>query len=155
TLSNTTNKDENATVSVQLSGPLDLSGDNDRSIKIPANSEQRIVFNVGAQSAIGAAKVTVSVKTSQETFTDETDIGVRPPASLQKVTGSGSAGETAPAMISLQNKFIPSTASAKLVISKSPLVAFTRQLSELINYPYGCVEQTTSTAFPQLYYYDL
>src|SRR5690606_26623041 len=30
-----------------------------------------------------------------------------------------------------------------------------KNLSDLVHYPYGCVEQTTSTAFPQLYYYDL
>ena len=39
----------------------------------------------------------------------------------------------------------------KLLISKSPLVGFSKDLSYLIRYPYGCVEQTTSAVFPQLY----
>ncbi len=155
TVTNTTNKDEPATVSINLSGPLDFSGDNSQTITIPANSEQRVVFNVGAQPAIGAGKVTVSVKTPEETFTNETEISVRPPASLQKITGNGSASEGATTNINLQNKFISSTAAAKLIVGKSPLIPFTKHLSDLVEYPYGCVEQTTSTAFPQLYYYDL
>ncbi len=154
-LSNTTNKDASAVVSVQLSGPLGMVSDKSQNINLGANKEQRVVFNISAQQAIGAGKVTVSVKTMNQTFADETEIGVRPPASLQIITGNGSANENAPASINLQNKFIPSTLSSKLIIGKSPLLPFSKNLSHLINYPYGCVEQTTSTAFPQLYYYDL
>lgn len=154
-LSNTTNQNANAVVSVQLSGPLGMLGDQSQTINLAANKEQRVVFNIAAQQAIGAGKVTVSVKAMNQTFTDETEIGVRPPASLQIISGNGSANENAPANINLQNKFIPSTVTSKLIVGKSPLVQFTKNLSSLVNYPYGCVEQTTSTAFPQLYYYDL
>lgn len=154
-LSNTTNQNANAVVTVQLSGPLGMLSDQSQTINLTANKEQRIVFNIAAQQAIGAGKVTVSVKAMNQTFTDETEIGVRPPASLQIISGNGSANENAPANINLQNKFIPSTLSAKLVVGKSPLLPFSKNLSNLVNYPYGCVEQTTSTAFPQLYYYDL
>ncbi len=154
-LSNTTNKNASAIVSVQLSGPLNMVNEKSQTIKLTANQQQRVVFNIGAQQAIGAGKVTVSVKAMNEVFTDETDISIRPPASLQKITGSGSANENAPASINLQSNLIPSTISSSLIVGKSPLVPFTKNLSSLVNYPYGCVEQTTSTAFPQLYYYDL
>jgi uncharacterized protein YfaS (alpha-2-macroglobulin family) len=154
-LSNTTGKDANAAVSIQLTGPLNIMSQNTQSIKLLANHEQRVIFNISAQQAIGAAKVLVVVKAMNEIFTDETEIGVRPPASLQKQTGSGSANESATAMIIDQSKFIPSSVTSALIIGKSPLVPFSKNLSSLVNYPYGCVEQTTSVAFPQLYYYDL
>ncbi len=153
-LSNTTGRDANAVVSVQLTGPLNVKISS-QSIKLLANRQQRVVFNISAQQAIGAAKVLVSVKAMNETFTDETDISIRPPASLQKRTGSGSASEIAAATISPQSGFIPSSVTSTLIIGKSPLVPFSKNLSSLVGYPYGCVEQTTSTAFPQLYYYDL
>ena len=38
------------------------------------------------------------------------------------------------------------------MVSKSPLVQFTKSLNGLLEYPYGCMEQTVSTAFPVLYY---
>ena len=149
-LSNTTNKDANAIVSVQLSGPLNITSEKSQTIQLTANQEQRVVFNIAAQQAIGAAKVTVSVKATNEVFTDVTDISVRPPASLQKITGSGSANESIPATITTQNKFIPSSVSSTLIVGKSPLVPFTKNLSSLINYPYGCVEQTTICCVPAI-----
>ena len=35
------------------------------------------------------------------------------------------------------------------------MVQYGKNLSFLINYPYGCPEQTISAAFPQLYFSDL
>lgn len=153
-LSNTTAKNTTATISVETTGPVGVNGASSQTVSIAANKEQRVVFNVDAQPSIGAAKIKVTVKAMNETFTDETEIGVRPPASLQKVFASGFAGE-GNTTISADNNFIPSTLKGKLVIGRSPMIQFSKNLSELVQYPYGCVEQTTSTAFPQLYYADL
>jgi uncharacterized protein YfaS (alpha-2-macroglobulin family) len=155
TMSNTTSKDANATVTVTVQGQLGVLNSNTQTVKLPANREGRAVFNIAAGQAIGAGKVIVSVKAMGETFTDETDISIRPIASLQKITGSGIAGENVATPIKAQNNFIPSTYKGKLMVSKSPLVQFAKNMDYLVRYPYGCVEQTTSAAFPQLYYADL
>jgi uncharacterized protein YfaS (alpha-2-macroglobulin family) len=41
------------------------------------------------------------------------------------------------------------------MLSRSPLTQFSKDLSYLLEYPYGCLEQTVSAAFPQLYFGDL
>ncbi|MFN3315704.1 MAG: alpha-2-macroglobulin family protein, partial [Raineya sp.] len=51
--------------------------------------------------------------------------------------------------------FVAATSKAKLVLSTSPLAEFSENLDYLLQYPYGCVEQTISTAFPQLYVTEL
>lgn len=155
TMSNTTAKDAQVTVSAKTNGHLNINGDASQSVSIKANSEQRVVFRVAAAKAIGSGFVTVTAKGLGETFTNETEMSVRPPASLQKEYTAGQVTATKPATIPLNNDFIPSTVRGKLVVSPSPLVQFTKNLSYLIRYPYGCVEQTTSAAFPQLYYRDL
>jgi uncharacterized protein YfaS (alpha-2-macroglobulin family) len=154
-LSNTTAKEAVATVSVKVTGPLNITGQQSVSIRIPANREQRAVFNLSALPSIGAGNVTVSVKAFGETLLNETDISVRPPASLQKFTGSGYAAENAPTRLDLRNNFIPSSFNGKLVAGRSPLTQFSKNLEDLVKYPFGCVEQTTSAVFPQLYYADL
>ncbi len=156
TLSNTTAKDATANVTVTVTGPLGVMGVNRQQVSLPANREGRAVFNIAAAPSIGAAKILVSVQAMGETFTNETEIAVRPPASLQKLSGSGSvaAGQSANLQIPTAN-FLPSSASGKLIVGKSPLVPFSKNLQYLVQYPYGCVEQTTSAAFPQLYYADL
>ncbi|NDC42542.1 MAG: alpha-2-macroglobulin family protein, partial [Chitinophagia bacterium] len=116
---------------------------------------QRVVFTVNALPAIGTGKVVVAVKALGETFTNETEMSVRPTASLQKIYTAGSIAGGSTATIPLTNDFMPGTGRGKIVVAASPLVQFTKNLSNLVNYPYGCVEQTTSAVFPQLYYPDL
>jgi uncharacterized protein YfaS (alpha-2-macroglobulin family) len=154
-LSNTTAKEATAVVVVKVTGPLSVSGEYTSTIKIPANREQRTVFNIKAQPAIGAGNVIVTVKAFNETFLNETDISVRPPASLQKITGSGFAAENTTTPLDFKNNLIPTSMRGKLVVGRSPLTQFSKNLDDLVRYPYGCVEQTTSAVFPQLYYADL
>ncbi|MEI9911146.1 MAG: hypothetical protein WDO71_16635 [Bacteroidota bacterium] len=51
--------------------------------------------------------------------------------------------------------FIPGSTNYSLVVSRSPVLELGEQLRYLVQYPYGCTEQTVSAAFPQLYYGDL
>lgn len=155
TLSNTTAKDASAVVTVTTTGPLGLRSTNSQRLNLPANREGRAVFTIGAANGIGAAKVLVTVQAMNEKFTNETEIAVRPPASLQKRYGSGVAAAGKATAITVPSNFMASTASGSISFGKSPMLPFSKNLRELIQYPYGCVEQTTSTAFPQLYFTDL
>lgn len=155
TLSNTTATVANANVSVSVQGPLGVGGTKTQSIALNPNSEGRVLFNIGAAPQTGIGKVIVTVNALNESFSNETEISVRPPASLQKSYLSGMVNAGSVANINLTNNFIPSTFSGSLIIANTPLVQFSKNLSFLIQYPYGCVEQTAASAFPQLYYGDL
>ena len=50
---------------------------------------------------------------------------------------------------------MPASVERTLVISPLPAVQFRGKLGYLLHYPYGCVEQTTSSVFPLLYFGDL
>ncbi|MGI9541993.1 MAG: alpha-2-macroglobulin family protein, partial [Cyclobacteriaceae bacterium] len=155
-LSNTTKKDAPAKASIKISGPATLIGQAEQSTNIPAESEQVVNYRVVAQPEIGAAKISVEVNAMGERFTEVTDITIRPSSPLLKVSGSGNLKAGSKGNISMETEsFIASSVDKKLVISKSPLVAFTDDLSYLLYYPYGCLEQTVSRAFPQIYYQDL
>ncbi|HRH64939.1 MAG TPA: MG2 domain-containing protein [Bacteroidia bacterium] len=153
TISNTTGKAASAVARIRVGGPLKVVGNVEEQVTINANTEQRVVFRIVADAATGEGNVNIDVNALNETFSDKTDITVRPVTSLIKTSGSGELSGTQ--TIDLKNSFIPATASAKLVISQNPLVQFSKPLSYLIGYPYGCIEQTTSKAFPQIYYSDL
>ncbi len=156
TISNTTATGAGADVKLRLSGPLHPIGDQEQSVNVGANSEGRAEFKLAASPAIGIGKVTVEVDSKGEHFTDETEIGIRPSAPLQKLTGSGSiAGGSAQPVNWSIGDYIPSSIDYQLVLSKSPAAELGPWLSLLVEYPYGCTEQTVSIAFPQLYYGDL
>ncbi|MCB0700061.1 MAG: alpha-2-macroglobulin family protein [Chitinophagales bacterium] len=155
TVTNTTENKTSATVSIKTEGSLKVNGDDSRTVTIAANSEHRVLFDVGAADAIGKGNVTVLVNALKETFTNETEISIRPAAGLQKRYTAGQVKAGKEQKVEVEQNFIPTSARGKLVVSKSPLVEFTKDITDLVRYPYGCIEQTTSTAFPQLYYYDL
>ncbi len=47
------------------------------------------------------------------------------------------------------------TNAAEVEVSNAPLINMGKRLDYLIQYPHGCIEQTTSAAFPQLYLADI
>jgi alpha-2-macroglobulin len=156
TVTNTTAGSASATARLKVSGALRIAGTNEQSFSLSPNSEGRAVFQVLASPAIGTGKVGVEVNSLGETFADETEISVRPSAGLQKLTGSGSVnGGSSQTLPMSPGDFIPSSIDYELVVSRSPAIELSRYLSWLVEYPYGCTEQTISIAFPQLYYGDM
>jgi alpha-2-macroglobulin len=156
TITNTTNKNTTAEATLGVTAPLQAAGPLLQSLDLKANSEARVLFKVIASPAISTGKIKVEVKGMGEKFVDETDITVRPASTLQKITGSGSiAGNTSQKVTIGMNDFMPGSSDYKLVVSRSPALQLASQFAYLVEYPYGCTEQTVSTAFPQLYYGDL
>lgn len=155
TLANTTSKNASGKVTINVEGPLQVAGSSTQNFTANANKESRVEFKLLATNQTGNAKVKVSVNALDETFNDETEIPVRPPASLQKYNGAGSVDGGKTTTLSIKNTFEITSAKAKLVVSSSPIVQFADDLDYLINYPHGCVEQITSSVFPQIYFSDL
>jgi uncharacterized protein YfaS (alpha-2-macroglobulin family) len=156
TLSNTTAKTANVSAAIAVDGPLKVIGDNTQSISVNANSESRALFQLAANPEVAAGNVKVTVSGLGEKFLDETEISVRPPSTLQKITGSGSIEGGSSKKISIDvSDFLSASSDYELVVSRSPVIELADHLRYLVQYPYGCTEQTISAAFPQLYYGDM
>jgi hypothetical protein len=156
TITNTTARTANATAILRSKGPVKIIGSSQQTAVINPNSEARIHYTVVASSVIDTGRMYVDVNALGEKFTDETAIGIRPASPLQLITGSGSIEGGSARNVSIGvSDFIQGSSRYKLVVSKSPMLDIGLQLSYLVQYPYGCTEQTISAAFPQLYYPDL
>jgi uncharacterized protein YfaS (alpha-2-macroglobulin family) len=155
TISNTTGKIASGQVSITASGAVKIVGSNNQTISINSNSEGKANFKIVASDQINIAKIAVKINALGENFVEETEISVRPPSTLQKLTGSGSiAGGATQNIVMPANDFISGSTSYELVVSRSPVAEIADQLRYLVQYPYGCTEQTVSAAFPQLYFAD-
>ncbi|QNH61575.1 alpha-2-macroglobulin family protein [Hymenobacter sediminicola] len=122
------------------------------------NTERRIVFRLKAREKIGSDVVRIIVTESngsKERFTEIVELPIRPASPLQKRTGAGVVAGGAAQQLNLRTDFLPSSLRSQLVVSRSPMTEFAKDLRYLLQYPYGCLEQTVSAAFPQLYYGDL
>ena len=154
-LSNTTKQAATVTARLSLTGPLTADSISTQKITIQSGRESRAIFRIAAKQSIGAGAITITVNGLGETFTEKTDITVRPAASLQKTTLSGAVAGGQMQTLNLANNFLPGTARASISLSRSPVAQYGRELSYLLGYPHGCIEQTISKAFPQLYFADL
>ncbi|WP_190300512.1 alpha-2-macroglobulin family protein [Rufibacter hautae] len=155
TISNTTAKTAPFSSAISVTGPLKVVGTATASSTSGANAEKQMLYKLVATPAIGNATVKVTVKALGEQFSNTTELSVRPTATLTQITSAGALRNAATAQIKPIGDFIPSSATSKLVVSSSPLAQFTDDITYLLQYPHGCLEQITSTAFPLLYYADL
>ena len=155
TISNTKDNNANAEVKVKVGNGLVLTSDDMKKVTITANDEMKLEFEIEAEDFIGATEIDIEVKAHGESFKHHTDITVRPTTAVARNSGSGYVEPGKTKELDLNGGFIPGTVSSRIVIGRSPLLSQTNIFDDLIRYPYGCVEQTTSKLFPQLYFAEL
>ncbi len=127
----------------------------ERTLRLEAGESQTVALAFSAPSEPAPAAVALSVALGAESYRETFEIAVRPAAGLKAESGWGrvSPGETAE--IPLPRAYLPGTVRGELAVSGRPAVKLGGALSYLLAYPYGCIEQTVSAAFPLLYLSDL
>ncbi|HVS94809.1 MAG TPA: MG2 domain-containing protein [Mucilaginibacter sp.] len=136
---------------VQSNAFSNLAGNNRKTVTFDKTGDQLVTFDLDVKDIVGAGKVKVTARSGNETANYDVDINIRNPnPPITKVTEKELApGETwssdyAPIGMAGTNK-------TTLEVASIPPLNLEKRLDYLIEYPYGCVEQTTSSGFPQLY----
>ncbi|MFT7588114.1 MAG: hypothetical protein ACI959_000320 [Limisphaerales bacterium] len=154
-LANTTDKNTNGKITIRHSSLTEVIGQETIEFEALAGKETQVQFTLLANKAVGAETITIEATAFGETFTEEIQIPIRPASPLQKVTDAGFANAGESKSISLNAGYLDLLTGGKFVVSRSPLTQFSDDLEYLVRYPHGCVEQTVSKAFPQLYFSDM
>jgi len=140
-----------ANVSLQVSPELKIIGNNSFTLSFEKPGELDGSFEVETQPILGGAKIIVKAESGKHKIADTIDLPIMSSSAfytevLQKQISSGETWQTK------VNAFgIEGTHKATLVLSIMPNLGADERLDYLINYPYGCLEQTVSGVFPQLY----
>ncbi len=123
------------------------------SIEVDSQKEGQEVFDFAVKvlDKTGIAHIKAMAETSGDKSVSDIEIDVNNPN--PEVTRTKSillaAGESKELPVELFGT--PGTNSATLELSTIPSIDLAGRLKYLLQYPYGCVEQTVSIAFPQLY----
>lgn len=154
---NETGEDGEAVVTVSCRGPLECDGSTTtvRRVHVPKASSTRIEIPVMARGLPGAGVCRIEVTMGQERFDEEIELPIRPPVSRVTLRGSGRVEPGTSAQIEMSTAWVDGTATNDVWISNLPAIELGSGLSYLLQYPYGCLEQTTSKSFPLLYLHDL
>lgn len=149
TLFTTSDEIRDATVSVSTSDHISVLK-KEHSVSF-GQTQEKMVFVPIEANKLGKAKVTVVAKSGQHSATQTINIDVNPQtASEKRIKQTRLApGETWAEKIDLFG--IEGTQSVALEMSTMPPLNLQGRLSYLVNFPHGCVEQTTSKALPQLF----
>ncbi len=142
---------QNATVSVREKSGLVTVGGGQNTLAFTEPGEKMTYFDLKVGQRTGVAKFTITAQSGSESATQDIELYVRNPNPVTTTVWEGTieAGQDWSA------NFDPSKytdiRNASIEVSALPPINLSRHLDYLIQYPHGCVEQTTSTIFPQLY----
>ncbi|WP_139956898.1 alpha-2-macroglobulin family protein [Flavicella sediminum] len=138
-------------VSLKLSRGIKNKSLSVQSIHFDQPDEKMVYFDLDVQDLIGINTVEVIVQGNGERATQKVELDVvNPnPVSSKFIDIELQANQT------IERDFTVfgdrGTNYAEIEVSTLPPMNFTKRLSYLIRYPHGCVEQTTSSVFPQLF----
>ena len=112
-------------------------------------------LRVRALDRLGVASVAVTARDAAGHERVRTSrLSVRPPAPLS-TTYEVRTIEAGRQVVALPADLLPASRRARVTVGSGPAVAFLPALERLQEYPYGCIEQTTSRAFPLLAWGEL
>lgn len=148
-------KVKNVNISLKLSNGITIEGEKTQQLSFAKPDEKMAYFTLDVSKAKGINTIEVIANGNGETSIYKVELDVNNPnpftsKALDK-TITANASET----INFETFGINGTNSATVEFSTLPPMDFSRRMQYLIQYPHGCVEQTTSSVFPQLFLSDV
>lgn len=139
----------NVSLSVQANNMLDVTSTNN-TLSFSNTGEQMAYLTAKVKNTTGIGKLKVVAKTGSYTSYQEIEIEVRNPNNIitQTQEFTLAAGQSINTNIAMLGD--ASSSKAVVEVSSIPAINLQKRLEYLIQYPHGCIEQTTSSIFPQL-----
>jgi len=138
----------NITISVN---DLLLASTNKLAINLNKTNETLVYLPITVANKTGVAKIKITAKSANFTTFEEIEIPIRLPNPPTYQNQSFALSANQKQVIQYSPFGAEGTQNINLEVSTTPVLNLSERLGFLIQYPYGCIEQTTSAAFPQLY----
>ena len=143
-------------VSLRTEGPVANAGEAEQSVDLADGAQATTYFDLESGDRQGEIGLQVRAVGNGEVSAASATLPLRPDLPERTVTAAGRLGEGATTLPAPDlAAFRPGSLVRALRVSGLPLVRFQSKLRELLRYPHGCLEQTTSRAFPLLSLTDL
>ncbi len=142
---------KNVSLSIKTKGVIAVNGASKKQLNFSEAGEKSDYFELSVPNKIGYSEVEIQAVSGSHIATHKVEIQVRipnPPTTtvIDKILD---ANEIWNAEYTING--IEGTNTAYLEVSNIPAINLEERLKYLIRYPHGCVEQTTSSGFPQLF----
>ncbi len=142
-------------IKLEAADPVKIR-DGQRSVSLKDKQRSILHFPVEATDAYGLGRIRLQIKSGGAkpvSITREMVLQVQPPVAAERevrrirIAPDGSL-KLEPALL---ERYFKSAASVSLTLSNKPPLNVASLVKGLLDYPYGCVEQTTSAAYPHVF----
>ena len=149
------NKVKEVTLKIKPDPSFSIEGNDIQKVSFSQPDEKMAYFQLKVADYSGVGKVVVEASGNGEKASFEVSIDVVNPNPLTTVTEEVILEANSNRTLDLRTFGIPGSNMAEVELSTLPPMNFNGRMQYLIQYPHGCLEQTTSGAFPQLYIADI
>ncbi len=134
-----------------LAPPVDVTGDRRRTLTLDPGESGTVLFEGETVRQVGAARFAVLATSGDLRSRDELEVPLMPAGQrerlLHRVELSAGTTDLGPLLAG----WTPTTERTTFWVTANPFGDAFDHLKWLVRYPYGCIEQTTSTTRPLLY----
>ncbi len=148
-------KVKNATISLKLDDKIKIVGAKTKNVSFAQPDEKMVYFELDVSEAKGISKIEVIAQGNGEKSSYEVELDVTNPNPISSKVSSVVVDGVNTETLNFNTFGVKGTNTATIEFSTLPPMDFSRRLNYLIQYPHGCVEQTTSSVFPQLFLTDI
>jgi len=142
---------KNAKIKIETNGLLKVRGSSTKTLKFSSIGDKIAEFDLDVAQNIGIATVKITATSGKHKSYQEIELDVRNPnpyvSNVHETVVEAGKTHTFDAMpVGMQG-----TNEGVIEVSNIPPINLGKRLRYLLRYPHGCIEQTTSSGFPQLY----
>ncbi len=148
-------KVKNVTVTVRPHESFVVDGSPNQRLMFDGPDEKMLYFDLNIADFKGIGKVIVTAEGNGEKASYKVEIDVLNPNPITTEFVDVILDPNSTRTIKASTFGTVGTNAAQLELSTLPQMDFNGRLQYLVRYPHGCVEQTTSAAFPQLFLTDV
>ena len=132
-----------------------ILGSDSEIVRFDQPDEKMAYFKLKVTDFKGIGKIKLEASSGDEKATYEVEIDVENPNPETTEVKDVVLKAKEQSKINFTTFGTRGTNTATIELSTLPPINFTERLAYLIRYPHGCVEQTTSSVFPQLYFPEI
>jgi hypothetical protein len=138
--------------SIQIIGPKErMSFEQPQGIQFNGQDQQLKSVNLKVLNKVGPLQFKITGSGNGKQMTETTEIMVHYPNSYQNESSTIVLKPGSNHVLTVKPKGYKEAFLSSLIVSGAKVPNFDRYINDLIDYPYGCLEQTTSKIFGQLY----
>lgn len=131
--------------------PLTFLGNKEGTVRLEDGRSGTLVFQVRASAPIGAAKLRVVARAGNFESREELDVPFVPAGPRERIVKKLEVAAGAVDLKPELTGWVPTSERTTIWLTANPYGESFDHLRSLLHYPYGCVEQTTSSARPLLF----